>query len=256
MVSEIDRSDPTPLYQQLYQILQDHILMGDWVPGVLLPTEKEICEEYQVSRITVRKSLDELVRKGLIERMQGRGSIVVDRMQKRQQQNVHGFHALMEQQGAKASVKLLKKEIKQGDQYLDKLFGISPDDNLFWYFSRLCFVNDQPTTLINTFVKKSLGDKLIQYDLENESFFELYERITKSPILYYENIITAVNISPRIAKLMQVEPNSAQLWQRGVVYIQKDVPIEASYSIYRSDFYEFDVNNYKFREDGIGKMDF
>ena len=90
------------------------------------------------------------------------------------------------------------------------------EDNLFWYFSRLCFVNDEPTTLINTFVKKSLGDKLIQYDLENESFFALYERITKSPILYYENIITAVNISPRIAKLMRVEPNSAQLWQRGV----------------------------------------
>ncbi|HEY59162.1 MAG TPA: GntR family transcriptional regulator [Anaerolineae bacterium] len=254
---KIDRSDSTPLYKQLRLILQDHILMGNWVPGILLPTEQEICEEYEVSRITVRKALEGLVHKGMIERVQGKGSIVKDRRLNRSEQQVYGFHEITRRQGSKPSVRLLNKQIIHGDFALNRLLKLPEKaDQLFWRFRRLCFVDEQPTILMNSFVRKKLGDKMLNYDLNNESFYSLYEQITKSPIIYSENTITAVSVSPGVADLLQVEPGSAQLWFRGVSYVEGDIPIEVSYSIFRSDFYEFGALLYRPQEIDVGKIVF
>lgn len=66
----------TPLYQQLYADLRSKIQSGEWQPGDLIPAESELTREYQLSRITVRAALDQLVQDGLIDRFAGRGSFV------------------------------------------------------------------------------------------------------------------------------------------------------------------------------------
>jgi len=95
----INREIKTPLYEQLKLILQDKILLGEWGPGVLLPTEQQLCEQYNISRITVRNALDKLERNGLIERVQGRGSIVKKREVKKSNPEVRGYTKSMQLQG-------------------------------------------------------------------------------------------------------------------------------------------------------------
>ena len=68
---------PTPLYFQLYKLLKTCIINGTVPQGVQLPTEKELSMEFGVSRITVKRSLDELAREGLVERHRGRGTHVI-----------------------------------------------------------------------------------------------------------------------------------------------------------------------------------
>ena len=65
-----------PLYRQLRQLLIDKIESNEWQPGYKLPTEMELCEEFNVSRHTVRQALQFLQNQGLIERFQGRGTFV------------------------------------------------------------------------------------------------------------------------------------------------------------------------------------
>ena len=62
---DLDRNNHVPLYEQLRLVLQDKILLGDYPVGILLPTEKELCKEYGISRITARKALDELTSNGV-----------------------------------------------------------------------------------------------------------------------------------------------------------------------------------------------
>ena len=64
-------------YQEIFNDLQEKILNGSYLAGVLLPTEKELQDQYQVSRDTVRKALRLLTEKGLIQKVQGRGSQVL-----------------------------------------------------------------------------------------------------------------------------------------------------------------------------------
>ena len=65
-----------PLYHQLFELLHHEITAGKWKPGDLIPPEAELVRRYGVSRITVRKVLDLLVREGLIVRERGRGTHV------------------------------------------------------------------------------------------------------------------------------------------------------------------------------------
>jgi GntR family transcriptional regulator len=69
---------PTPLYHQLKNILKSRILSNELKGSQRLPTEAELCKEYNVSRITVRQALTELMKDGLIYRDRGRGTFVTE----------------------------------------------------------------------------------------------------------------------------------------------------------------------------------
>jgi GntR family transcriptional regulator len=69
---------PTPLYHQLKNILKSRILSSQLKGNQRLPTEAELCIEYNVSRITVRQALSELMKDGLIYRDRGRGTFVTE----------------------------------------------------------------------------------------------------------------------------------------------------------------------------------
>jgi len=72
----VDPSDPMPRYFQVYASLLERIRSGEFSQGSLLPPERQLGEEYGVSRITVIKSLDMLEREGYVVRQQGRGTFV------------------------------------------------------------------------------------------------------------------------------------------------------------------------------------
>ena len=75
---KVDPNDPMPRYYQIYTFLLDRIQSGEFAPASAIPTERELGEDYGVSRITVIKALDMLERDGCIVRQQGRGTFVAD----------------------------------------------------------------------------------------------------------------------------------------------------------------------------------
>jgi GntR family transcriptional regulator len=72
----VDVAAGVPLHRQLYLVLHDEIDRGALAPGDALPTEQTLCDQFGVSRITVRRALADLARQGYIERRQGVGSFV------------------------------------------------------------------------------------------------------------------------------------------------------------------------------------
>ncbi len=64
------------LYQRIYEQLKDAILAGKFVKGERLPTEKELTEQYFVSRITAKRAMDQLADEGVIIRIAGKGSFI------------------------------------------------------------------------------------------------------------------------------------------------------------------------------------
>ena len=71
------KSVQIPLYEQVLKELKGKIVSGVYKKGDLLPSEKELIEEYGVSRITVRKTLALLAEMGFVETSKGRGSVVL-----------------------------------------------------------------------------------------------------------------------------------------------------------------------------------
>lgn len=75
-MKRIDRDRPEPIYHQLEVLLRGRILSGEWPAGTRIPTEKELCEAYRVSRVTARQAIKNLVDGGFLTRKAGRGTFV------------------------------------------------------------------------------------------------------------------------------------------------------------------------------------
>jgi DNA-binding GntR family transcriptional regulator len=75
----VDHLDPTPLYEQLAEVLAARIERGELQPRQPLPSETELAREYGVARRTVRRALDILREHGLVVSIERRGTYVADR---------------------------------------------------------------------------------------------------------------------------------------------------------------------------------
>ena len=71
-----DKSPNLPLYLQIKNDLDEKIVKGVYSPNELFPTEKELAEQYKVSRVTIRNVMGLLAKEGKITRKAGYGTIL------------------------------------------------------------------------------------------------------------------------------------------------------------------------------------
>jgi GntR family transcriptional regulator len=99
-----------PKYQRVRDALRGEI--ANATSGTLIPSEHELCAEHQVSRITVRRAIDELIQEGLLVRLHGRGTIVADGTHPRPElMDLRGFHRQMSDEGHRVSSRVLAQGI-------------------------------------------------------------------------------------------------------------------------------------------------
>ena len=70
-------SSDAPRYVQIFNTLSRRMETGKYSVDTRLPTESELCDEFNASRFTVREALRRLVEQGMVQRRQGAGSIVI-----------------------------------------------------------------------------------------------------------------------------------------------------------------------------------
>ena len=107
---KIDPQSPVPLYAQLESILAAEIAAGALPPGSQLPKEEELVKRYAVSRTTVRQTIQNLIRRGLIEIRRGKGTFVLQPKITQELTQLSGFVEDMQSLGRNASARLLDKQ--------------------------------------------------------------------------------------------------------------------------------------------------
>ncbi|KAA3646703.1 MAG: GntR family transcriptional regulator [Chloroflexi bacterium] len=248
MMDQIDRNSTIPLYEQIKQIIRSQILSGEYSFGSRLPTEEELCEQFDVSTITVKRALSELVRAGLIQRRRGSGTIVTRKPVDDNFNITAGFSEVARTHGRETSSKILGIELVEANENLLTTFQLPANSNShFISFRRLLNVDDVPSAVLTAFVPEEIGEKMRKYDLENRSFYQLYEEITGRKVVRNENKLAPVSVSPEIAKLLDVSPGSAHMLIRGVSYLEGGLPTEMSVGIFSGDVFEWKADTYQVR---------
>lgn len=105
-----------PLYQQIYDEIKDAIEKGVYAPKERIPSELELAEQYEVSRITVRRAVEELCSDGYLVKQQGRGTFVSTPHINRQfhASTLQTFTALCAGNGMKAGAHVIDRQIVPG----------------------------------------------------------------------------------------------------------------------------------------------
>ncbi|MCW5874480.1 MAG: GntR family transcriptional regulator [Anaerolineales bacterium] len=114
-----------PKYRQIEEELRYKILFGHWKPGHQILTEMELCAQYNVSRITIRKAINELENAGYLVRQSGKGTFVTDwQANLEERPKLKSFTNEMHALGKKAVTVEVELEVTQADKILSGILSV------------------------------------------------------------------------------------------------------------------------------------
>ncbi|MDP1731089.1 MAG: GntR family transcriptional regulator [Devosia sp.] len=148
-----------PKYALVYQRLRDKLTEGRFPVGSRLPTEEQMSSEFEVSRITIRRALEQLVSEGYVNRRQGSGYSVIA-LSPPQQNCLSSFTDMVFRSGATPTSRLLSiREIVPANPLTFPLPRDLVDHGPLLQIRRLRCIDDKPAMLVSTWLAKSeIGD--------------------------------------------------------------------------------------------------
>lgn len=236
-VQQINRRSKVPFYHQLYEILLDKIVSGEWKPGDQIPAEPELIETYKVSRSTVRNVLDMLVNKGLIYRQRGRGSFVAQPSVEQALVRIVNFTEDMRQRGITPSSKVLSSKVLPASAYIADKLQVPIGEELV-YLQRLRLGNNEPMGLEESYLIHSCCPGIL--DLHDFGDCSLRESISQDYGIQWlraSQVIRAVNASTEMSDLLEIPQHSALLSIERVTFSKTDTPVEFLKIYFRGDRY-------------------
>ncbi|ATW25889.1 GntR family transcriptional regulator [Candidatus Formimonas warabiya] len=237
----IDRNAPEPLYYQLKQIILNQISQGIVKPGDLIPAERELIEIHQVSRMTVRLAIQELVQEGYLVRQQGKGTFVAQPKIRRVIGELRSFSEDMSFSGRKPGSTLLDLRFEHAVGQVCQALKIG-EGEMVWVVERLRTVdNGEPLSYNQSFLKLPEGTSLTIEELKQE--VSLWALLARKGIHLtdVEETVQAIVASRRQAELLKVNVGDPLLVIEGVTYSEQGVPIEYSHNVNRADRFKYFV---------------
>lgn len=228
--------DAGPRYVQLRRRLEEGISTGILAPNSSLPPEREIADLTDLSRVTVRKAIQELVRKGLVVQKQGSGSFVREVEPKVEQSLSHltSFTADMKRRGMETTSKWLERGVFLPSPEEEVALGL-PGGSSVARIYRLREAGGRPMAL----EKAALPLDILPNPLEvTTSLYELLETHGNRPVRAVQKI-SAVNLEKSEADLLGVAEGTAGLSIQRTSYLDSGRVAEFTQSLYRGDAYDF-----------------
>jgi GntR family transcriptional regulator len=229
----LDESSAQPLYQQLQRALRGAIENGIIGPDDALPPERDLAEMLGVSRITVRKAIDELVEDGLLIRKQGSGTFVSNRVEKNFAK-LTSFSEDMRARGREPRSVWMNRAVGTGDTRGIADPALQPR-HAGVRFHRIRYADDAPMAIEYATV---IASCLTSLDEVENSLYEALERTGNRPVRALQRL-RAVLLTADQAKLLKSQEGEAGLLVARVGYLKDGRAVEYSQSFYRGDIYDF-----------------
>jgi len=230
-----------PLYYQVEESIRRRIENGTFLEGEMIPPEGELEKEFNVSRITIRKAVDNLVQDGLLRKKRGVGTIVTRNLIRDEVHSLEGFTEKMEKKGRKVSSRILEIEEVQPSPLIVKALLLGPEERVL-KIVRLRYVDGIPLTLFNTYIPLRLG--IGAYEDFSQSLFDVYAKHGVCPH-YSDRTMHAVMVDSQTAALLQMKDSLAALQMNYYTYDEHDMPIEYAEGLYRGDLYYYKMRVYR-----------
>ncbi len=233
----VDRFSSIPKYYQLRDILLRKIEGGEWQPEQPISSERDLEEIYNVSRTTVRKTIDMLVAKGYLYREHGRGTFVA---YPRFQQSLHtltSFTDDMRRRGLEAGQRILSLNYVQPTLRVYQALGLPTDVDIL-QIERVRLANGEPIGIHDIYLP---GRDSVTFD-ELERAGSLYELLLAKHnivIADADETLEATVADEHEANLLDISPGSPLLLIERISRLETGRPVEFVRMLYRADRYKY-----------------
>jgi len=228
-----------PLYHRIENDLKNKIFSGNYKPGDILPSERELIEIYKVSRLTAREAVSRLANQGLVRKIQGKGTFVSTPKSENSMGSLYseGEEVLMRNYEIKTKVIDLKIIIP--DAMVSKYLELEDSKEKVVYLERLRYANNYPVALIKSYLPCSLVPDLELVDFTNKSLYRTLEESYRMQLYDANEIIEAVKADSRCADLLGIKQGAPLLFNHRTVRLLDRTTIEYETVMYRSDIYKY-----------------
>ncbi|WP_432354316.1 GntR family transcriptional regulator [Sporosarcina sp. A2] len=228
---KIDKSATTPLYSQVEVTLEEKILSGQWDEGFQIPTETELAKTLEVSNITIKRAIMNLVDKGMLVRQRGRGTFVTGQ---RLEKNIHKSEFIkMDEQVSSAHDLLSSGSHGLYPSIAKKLK--KPVETEFVYLERIGYEDGEKVSLEYTYIPQEIWPKNEPIINKDAFIYDVLKKTCKVTLKRSKNYFSGAVANEKEVKLLGVRPNTPLfVWER-ITFADSGECVEYSKFVMKQD---------------------
>ena len=227
---------PEPLWIQAVNLITSQIDSGALKPGMRLPPERELCQQLAISRVTLRKALNQLVQDGLLNASHGRGWYVASAGSSKEWPNsLESFSETAARMGLTSSSTVLASATRHASIDEAEEFSIAPGTRLF-SLDRVRYLGDVPIAIDFTRIPADLVPDFEQIDFRTASLYDVIQRAGLAPVRA-DATIEAREADAYAAQHLDLEVGKPLLVMNQLVVDAADKPLFASKIQYSGERY-------------------
>lgn len=234
----IDKSSRIPLYCQLMKVIISDI-ENNFLRDEQLPSEREICEKYNLSRSTVRQAFLELEREGYIYKIHGKGTFVSPKKFNQDLLKFYSFTNEMKKIGKSPMSQVLDFALVKCDKKLAQKMRLSLGAKVY-RFSRLRLADGEPMLYETSYVPGSRFEGLTKEDLSQNAMYDIFAKRYEVDITYAEERFQAVATDEVTARYLKIRREMPSLRIERFTY-EHDLVIEYTVSMARGDQFVYSI---------------
>jgi GntR family transcriptional regulator len=236
---EFIRTEGVPVYVRIREGLRREIAQGALKRGERLPSEHELAGGFGVSRMTLRRSIEDLIDEGLLYRRRGVGTFVALPHLDRDQTRLTSAMDNVEGEGIQARTSVLALDVVPARQRVAKALGFAEGEPVI-RIKTLRIVNNVPITLHDAHIPHKLFARIIDGDFEGSDLWTLFETCGYKVKRAIEHI-EAKGATKDLARLMETREGAPILYKERTVYADDGTPVEFTYCFNRGDVHSLTV---------------
>lgn len=243
-MKKLNNASQIPLYYQLKHIILDEIESGKFKVGEQLPTETELCEKYNVSRITVRRAISELVADKVLYKKQGKGTFVSEYKIERELISIGSFSDITTESGKEPSTQILQTSITKPTKELCKALKITANEKVL-ELKRLLRIDGKPFIIEISQYPLSRFPKLETYIGSNQSIYKILREKYGVEIVKAEKTLDIKRSNEEQSRIFDCDVNSVLYLLRKTAYDKNDevVHLSSSFLLAAKVTFKFTVNS-------------
>jgi GntR family transcriptional regulator len=229
-----DRQSPTPLHQQLEEVIREKIANEEWRSDTQIPSENELSHIYGLSRMTTRGVITRLVLQGLLYRVPGKGTFVAAPKIANRAHLPVGIQRQLDDQGIASEIRLLSLSRNRASGHARRQLRLERNETA-WKVERLRTVDGEPLSIHLSYLPLALCPDLDAKDLSDGQLRNVLEReYGLFPSSAEESIETAL-ASEKEAALLKVKPGFTLLQLEETIRKEDGTPYEYCHVLFRGD---------------------
>jgi GntR family transcriptional regulator len=233
----INKNSPVPIYHQLEEYIKQQIETGILREEAVIPSEREFAEVFQISRMTVRQAINNLVLEGYLTRQKGKGTFVSKKKVEQELQGMTSFTEDMLSRGMNPSSTLLSFQIIPADKNTALDLKIEENDSVY-KIKRIRLADGAPMALETAYIPVEIIPGLTEEN-SNLSLYQYIEQHLSLSISEATQEIEASIADSDDAETLEINIGDPILLIQRISYLQDGIPFEIVKSTFRADRYRF-----------------